>query len=180
MVQVFTIPQKRVLKQEDIAPLIDATEQSIERPKKDQETYYSGKKKRHTLKTQIRTTTYGKILDVSQTHPGSLHDFALDKKEPPPPKNAHLYADSGDQGLDKIHQRVEIPYKKPKKGELPDAEKDYNQTLSRIRVKVENVLAQLKVFKILSARDRNKRLRYHEKFRIIAGIVNLKNGFGSF
>lgn len=32
--------------------LVDATESPIERPKK-QKFYYSGKKKRHTLKTQI-------------------------------------------------------------------------------------------------------------------------------
>jgi DDE superfamily endonuclease len=33
--------------------LIEATETPIERPKKRQRRYYSGKKKRHTLKTQL-------------------------------------------------------------------------------------------------------------------------------
>jgi hypothetical protein len=43
---------------------------------------------------------------------------------------------------------------------------------------VEHVFAQIKTFKILSDRYRNKRRRYGIKFNIIAGIVNLKNGFG--
>ncbi|MDR2528645.1 MAG: transposase family protein, partial [Synergistaceae bacterium] len=32
---------------------MDVTESPIERPKRNQRKYYSGKKKRHTLKTQI-------------------------------------------------------------------------------------------------------------------------------
>jgi hypothetical protein len=43
---------------------------------------------------------------------------------------------------------------------------------------VEHVIGDMKVFRILSERYRNKRKRYGVKFTIIAGIVNLKNGFG--
>jgi len=58
-------------------------------------------------------------------------------------------------------------------------EKEYNTALSRIRVKIENIIGDLKTFRILSDRYRNKRKRYGVKFNIIAGIVNLKNGFAS-
>ena len=156
---------------------ISSSIQPIERPKKDQKVYYSGKKKRHTLKTEIRITLKKRIVRVSKERPGSLHDFALYKEEQPLDKDTRGYADSGYQGLDKVHQATEIPYKASKHKPLIEGEKEYNTALSRLRVKVENVFAQLKTFKILSDRYRNKRKRYNIKFNIIAGSVNMKNGF---
>jgi hypothetical protein len=48
--------------------------------------------------------------------------------------------------------------KLPKRtGLQPDEEEEYNMVLSRIRVKVENVLAKVKVFKIMVDRYRNNR-----------------------
>lgn len=175
--EVFRIPKTRTLKREDVEQLIDATEQTIERPKQGQEAYYSGKKKRHTLKTEIRTNLRGKILHVSGSYPGSTHDFKIHKQEPPLKKRVRGYMDSAYQGIEEFHPDTEIPFKKPRGGDLNEEEKQYNTALSRIRVKVENVLAQIKVFRILSDRFRNKRCRYTIKFKIIAGIVNLKNGF---
>lgn len=70
-----------------------------------------------------------------------------------------------------------MPYKASKTKPLDKEAKDYNQALSRIRVRVENVLGDMKVFRILADRYRNKRKRYTIKFKIIAAIVNLKNGF---
>ena len=175
--EVFRIPKTRTLKQEDIEQLIDATEQTIERPNQDQKVYYSGKKKRHTLKTEIRVNLQGKILHVSGAYPGSTHDFKIHKQEPPLKKRVRGYMDSAYQGIEEFHLNAEIPFKKPKGGDLDEEEKLYNTALSRVRVKVENVLAQIKVFRILADRFRNKRRRYSIKFKIIAGIVNLKNGF---
>lgn len=178
--KVTAIRKERHLSQEEVENLIiDATEQPIERPQKKQGKYYSGKKKRHTLKTEIRTTLKGRIVHVSKTKPGSVHDFAIYKNEPPIPKDTRAFVDSGYQGLDKLHQATEIPYKKSKLQPLDQEEKEYNTALSRLRVKIENILCQLKTFRILSNRYRNKRKRYNLKFNIIAGIVNLKNGFAT-
>ena len=180
LAKVMAISKTRHLSQKDVEELIlDATEQQIERPQKSQKVYYSGKKKRHTLKTEIRITPKGRIVHVSKTHPGSTHDLTLHKSEPPLPKETRAYVDSGYQGLDKIHTQTELPYKASKNKALDEEEKEYNHGLSRLRVKVENVFAQLKVFRILSDRYRNKRKRYNLKFNIIAGIVNLKNGFAT-
>jgi hypothetical protein len=180
LAKVMAISKTRHLSQEDVEVLIlDATEQPIERPKKHQKVYYSGKKKRHTLKTEIRITPKGRIVHVSKTHPGSVHDFTLYKSEVPVPKETRAYVDSGYQGLDKLHKQTELPYKASKNNALDEEEKEYNHGLSRLRVKVENILAQMKVFRILSDRYRNKRKRYNLKFNIIAGIVNLKNGFAT-
>jgi len=179
LASVMALSKTRHLCQEEVESLIiDATEQPIERPKKGQKAFYSGKKKRHTVKTEIRITRQGgRIVHVSKTRPGSVHDFTLHKQEPPIPKDTRAYVDSGYQGLDKQHSQTELPYKASKNKPLDAQEKEYNRALSRVRVKVEHILAQIKTFKILAERYRNKRKRYNIKFTIIAGLVNLKNGF---
>jgi hypothetical protein len=178
LAKVMAIPKEKYLSKEEIeSTLVDATEQPIERPKKGQKRYYSGKKKRHTLKTEIRTTPKGRITHVSKSRPGSIHDFNLHKQEPPLPPKSRAYVDSGYQGLDKIHTETELPYKATKTKPLDPEEKQYNKALSRVRIIVENILGDMKTFRILSDRYRNKRKRYNIKFKIVAGIVNLKNGF---
>lgn len=176
----MAITKTRHLSQEEVEEIIiDATEQQIERPKKGQKAFYSGKKKRHTNKTEIRILPKGRIVHVSKTKPGAVHDFEVYKKEPPIPKDSTALGDSGYQGLDKLHIRTEIPFKASKNKPLDKEDKAYNRALSRIRVKVENVLGQIKVFRILSDRYRNKNKRYNLKFNIISGIVNFKNGFST-
>ena len=93
------------------------------------------------------------------------------QKGTPIPKDSTAFADSGYQGLDKLHIRTEIPFKASKKKSLDKEDKAYNRALSRIRVTVENVLRQIKIFRILSESYRNKNKRYNLKFNIIAGIV---------
>src|SRR5690606_20752055 len=175
LAKVIALLNKKYLSQEEIeALIIDATEQPIERPKKTQKPYYSGKMKRHTLKTEIRVTRRGRIIHVSKSWPGSVHDFELHKTEPPIPKQTRAFVDSGYQGLDKLHTQTELPYKATKTKPLGEEEKEYNQALSRLRVVVEHILGDIKTFRILADRYRNKRKRYDIKFKIIAGIVNLK------
>lgn len=178
LARIMDISKIKKISQEEIETLIiDTTEQPIERPQYDQKPYYSGKKKRHTLKTEIRITAQGRIIYISKTNPGSVHDFNLYKQEAPVSKKSRVFADSGYQGLDRLHQATEIPYKKLKNKTLDADETEYNRALSRTRVVVEHIFSQLKTFKILSDRYRNKRKRYNLKFNIIAGIVNMKNGF---
>ena len=65
LAKIVYISKTRALSQNERQSLIpDATEQPIERPKKGQKPYYSGKKKRHTLKTEIQTTLKGRIIQV--------------------------------------------------------------------------------------------------------------------
>jgi hypothetical protein len=180
LAKIMAITKTRHLSQQEVEEIIiDATEQPIERPKKGQKAFYSGKKKRHTNKTEIRITPRGRIIHVSKTDPGADHEFCLYKNGPPLPRDSRAFADSGYQGLDKLHAKTEIPFKASKNKPLDKEDKVYNRALSRIRIKIENVLGQIKVFKILSDRYRNKNKRYNLKFNIIAGIVNLKNGFSS-
>lgn len=88
------------------------------------------------------------------------------------PLDLEMLADSGYQGLDKLHGKSQTPTKKPKKGQLTKEQKRVNQELSRRRIVVENVIRSLKIFRILSERYRNRRKRFSLRFNLIAGIYN--------
>jgi hypothetical protein len=97
------------------ALLIDATEQPIQRPKRGQKRWYSGKKKRHCIKAEVVTTEKGRISAVSRSVPGTVADISLRRRGPPLPPGAHAYMDSGYQGYQDDHRDTEIPYKRSKK-----------------------------------------------------------------
>ncbi|MBV8923631.1 transposase family protein, partial [Bradyrhizobium sp.] len=75
---------------------------------------------------------------------------------------------------------LEFPYKKPKRGELNDEEKEYNRGLSSFRVRVEHRIGRVKRFRIVSERFRNPLRTHDTKVSIVAGLVNLEDGFGPF
>lgn len=169
----------RISRTEAMALIVDCTEQPIQRPGRDavQKAHYSGKKKRHTLKTEIIVTATGRIAAISPSHPGSHHDLAIRRKGPALPKRARLYADSAYQGYDREHPSLDTPYKKPKGGELDEEEKQYNRGLGSFRVAVEHRIGRMKRFRIASDRFRNPRPTHDTKTSIIAGLVNMEAGF---
>lgn len=169
----------KVSRKEAEALIVDCTEQPVQRPGNDatQKAHYSGKKKRHTLKTEFIVTARGRIAAVSESHPGSRHDLAIRRGGPRLPKNARVYADSAYQGYDKDHPNLDIPYKKPKGGDLDEEQKHYNHGLGSFRVAVEHRIGRTKRFRIVSDRFRNPRPTHHTKTSIIAGLVNIEAGF---
>ena len=58
--------------------LVDATEQEVPKPKDKlaRKQRYSGKKKQHTLKSQV-TVSNRLVLHLSKHLPGSIHDYTL-------------------------------------------------------------------------------------------------------
>lgn len=167
----------KVTPHEAQALLIDATEQTIERPKRGQKRYYSGKKKRHTIKNEVIATEAGRIVSVSKSAPGTVHDIMIRRRGPPLPKGSRGYADSGYQGYQNDHPDLEIPYKASKKHPLTTDEKKYNRALSSFRVRAEHTIRRVKIFRILSDRYRYPRATHSRKFAIAAGIANLAAGF---
>ena len=104
---------------------------------------------------------------------GTTHDFALYKQSRLKlDAELELLADSGYQGLAKLHAKSRTPKKKPRKGRLTKAEKPANRELARRRIVVENVIRSLKIFRILSERYRNRRKRFSLRFNLIAGLYN--------
>ena len=159
----------------------DATEQQCYRSENNdlQKEHYSGKKKRHMLKTQISVTSSGRILDVSKSYPGSVHDKTVIDQEKTVkkfPKKTCLRFDSGYQGVkeDNPGHYLVLPTKKPKGKELSGLAKEHNQINSKRRVIVEHVYSRLKKFRILGNLYRGPIHSYNPIFRCIASILNFK------
>jgi hypothetical protein len=167
----------------DIAEAItDATEQQTRRPKakRKQRRYYSGKKKRHTLKTQLTVSRTGRILAVSKTHPGSVHDKRVIDQEGTAeqvPKQTKHFLDRGYDGLskDQPHHDIRLPYKRRRnKPELSRGEKQANTLRAKRRVLAENTIAKLKKYQVLSQVYRSAEERYNQTFRNISAITNFR------
>lgn len=139
---------------------------------------YSGKKKKHTIKTQILVDkSTNRILKTNFTN-GRTHDFKLYKQSKIYlNESVEILADTGYQGICKLHQNSTTPIKKKRKTNLTEAEKDYNHTLSSKRIAVENVFCLLKRFRIISDKYRNRRRRFSLRFNLIAGLHNWELGF---
>lgn len=171
----ITIKKDRTLTAEKILKILaDVTEQATQRPSKKQKKFYSGKKKSHTIKTEIVIEETGKILSVSRSHKGRVHDFRIRKQEKPLAMNSIKHVDSGYQGLQKLQSNVILPFKKSKKKSLSKEQKEHNRGLASFRMRIEHKIRQIKVFKIMSETYRNFQKKYGMRFNIIAGIVNLK------
>jgi hypothetical protein len=78
----FRLPGKKRLHESDNPIdmiIVDATETPIERPKK-QRQYYSGKKKQHTIKSQVIVNRQTREVIFTAQRPGKTHDFAVFKQ----------------------------------------------------------------------------------------------------
>lgn len=104
---------------------------------------------------------------------GKKHDFQLFKESKTKiHPEIKVLADSGYQGLEKLHYKAKTPRKKSKKKALTKADKENNRQLAKDRILNENVIGSLKRFKILSDRYRNRRKRFSLRFNLISGIYN--------
>jgi hypothetical protein len=83
-----------------------------------------------------------------------------------------VLADTGYQGIHKIHFNSQTPKKRTKKNPLSTVDKQGNHLLSSKRVLNENVIGMLKRFKIIADKYRNRRKRFGLRFNLIAGIYN--------
>lgn len=173
--------------------IIDATERPCQRPThaRTQKRYYSGKKRRHTLKNTIIADGARGLCVVGPTAPGSQHDFALLKKELDPEQpglsDVEAIVDLGYQGIVERYPTLEtihIPHKKPRKTKanpnpcLTPQQKKENRSIGRARVAVEHLIGDLKVFRILSDRFRNRIDQMADQaIVLVAGLCNLKNNY---
>lgn len=139
--------------------IIDGTERRLPRPTHAgrQRRYYSGRKKRHTVKNVI-VTAQGRVRWCSPTVPGRRHDKAVTEQERLRlPQEVTVLGDSGFAGLDPGAATLITPWKKPKGRKLHWKRRAFNRLLARERVKVEHTLASVKRLRILRDEFRNRR-----------------------
>jgi hypothetical protein len=167
---------------------LDATEQEIPRPKakRKRKTHYSGKKKKHTVKTQITVNQNGLIVHKTAHVRGSTHDYALYKHSHPDlPDNVRLGLDLGYMGIETDYPKLNcvLPFKRKNPGrgkrgmkgpELSPEQKAFNKDLSKERVVVEHTFSRLKKFHIWADEFRNRLKHYDKATDIVCGLVNFR------
>ena len=159
----------------------DGTERPIHRPQdpEEQELYYSGKQKRHTLKNDVVIDEPCKIRFLSDTVEGRRNDKRLaDESGYRVPTNSVLAQDAGFQGFQLEGVAILQPKKKPRGGELCYADKVRNRLISGIRVRVEHAIGGVKRYRIVKDKLRNwKRGLRDLVFETCCGLHNFRLNF---
>ena len=160
-----------------LAFIIDGTERPIARPKDSQrrQDYYSGRRKRHTVKNIIITEkSSGKIKALGGTHPGRQHDkAAADEDHFLFPPGSQVWKDTGFQGYEPEQTTTFQPKRKPKGRDLSVEEKESNRGIARDRVGIEHSLGGVKIFRIVHAVFRNRVPSYVDRvLEVACGLFN--------
>ena len=159
--------------------IVDSFETPIPRPSIEpkQREFYSGKKKDHTIKTEIITNLEGDILDVDPGYRGpksdkKLHEGSKVAEQFP---NATVKGDLAYQGL----KAGEVPHKKPRGAELSAEQKEENRKFSSVRVRVEHSIRRVKAFRIVRDDYRLATGLFDRTCRCVVGLVQLMSVTGA-
>jgi hypothetical protein len=157
----------------------DCTEQQIPRPvnRERKKIFYSGKKKRHTVKNQLMVNNRGYIIHKLGYKKGRKHDYDIYKSNHSViPKQVVNVVDLGYLGIEKDFpdQLSALPYKKKRNRFLSDDEKEYNKIHSKKRIVVEHTISRLKKYRIMSDIFRNKLRKYNRISDIVTGLINYR------
>jgi IS5 family transposase len=88
-------------------------------------------------------------------------------------KDTKCVTDTGYQGIQKLHGNSEVSKKKSKKHPLTKEDKKQNRKISSTRITIENIIREVKIFRIIAEKYRNRRKRFALRFNLIAAIYNL-------
>lgn len=175
----------------ELAVLIDSFEQRVQRPQADKsdkankankakstDPYYSGKKKQHTLKSQVTVNAQdGTFVDISASVPGPTADITLLEDSgvlQRLPVGMAALGDLAYLGIDRLHRQGLgfTPRRKPRGQARPPGDIVYNQAFARRRVLVENSLGRLRRYESLNQMDRHHRHKHQMRVVAVAGLVN--------
>jgi hypothetical protein len=164
----------------ELAVILDTFEQAVQRPQSRAEAdpYYSGKKKRHTLKSQLAVDEQsGQIVDVAASTFGPTADLTLLKQsgllERLPP-GVGAIADLAYVGIETLHPTGlgATPRRKPRGQPRSAEDMAFNTAFSRRRIKVEHTIGRVRRYEALNQTDRHHRTRHTERVVAVAGLVN--------
>lgn len=168
----------------DVRVVVDAKEQRCQRPQSTpeddaQKPYYSGKKKCHTLKSEIGVEPDGRIGALSASVPGgAVHDLVLLRRTGLiarlDPETEAGMLDRGYQGIRTNYPgyRLYLPFKASKNHPLTPEQKAYNRMLSQCRIVVEHALAQMNQFQVLAQVYRHARESHGSVVRVVGMLIN--------
>ena len=163
-----------------LAVLVDTYEQRVQRhnDRDEADRWYSGKKKAHTVKTQVGVDEGdGRIVDIPPSVPGPMADLTLLKGSgllPRLPPGVGVLGDLAYVGVNDLEPGVTgaTPRRKPRGQPRPAEDIAYNTAFARRRVTVEHSIGRMRCYECLSQRDRHHRRGITARNRAVAGLVN--------
>lgn len=129
---------------------------------------YSGKKKMHTLKSQLITDQNGEIMDILAGFRGPAADIEIYRETVLPPE-LRRKRKIGDKAY--LGEDIETPQKKPKGGELTEAQKQSNRDLAAQRIDVEHSIRRVKGFKVLRQDYRLENWMFPKIAETVVGLI---------
>ena len=166
----------------ELVVLIDTFEQRVQRPRERAaaDKLSSGKKKQHTLKTQVAVDeTRGRVVEVSDSVPGPTNDLRLladagllDRLPP----DVGAAGDVAYVGIATLHpQGLGATPRRMRRGQpRPAADVADNQAFARRRVGVEHTIGRMRRYQAITQTDRHHRHCHTARTRAVAGLANLQ------
>jgi DDE superfamily endonuclease len=164
--------------------VIDSKEQAIQRPKSTpeedrQRPYYSGKKKRHTLKNEIGVLPDGQIGALSESVPGGatadvtlLRQTRVVEQLDAPDEAAMMDKAYVGARKDFPDHELVIPFKASRGHPLTEEQKAFNRLIAQYRIVVEHTNAQLNQFQVLAQVYRHALRSHPRAIRVVALLIN--------
>jgi hypothetical protein len=164
----------------ELAVIIDTFEQRVQRCKNRSaaDTYYSGKKKQHTLKGQVAVDEDdGTVCDVGESVVGPTADLTVLKQSEllsRLPEGVGAIGDLAYVGIAEAHPQHlgATPRRKPRGKDRPPEEVCFNRAFAKRRIKVEHTIGRMRRYQSLSQTDRHHRRQHTARTRAVAGLVN--------
>lgn len=164
----------------ELAVIVDTFEQRVQRPRDRAEAdrHYSGKKKQHTLKSQVAIDAdSGRIVDVPDSVCGPTGDLTvlkasglLDRVDP----EVGVLGDLAYVGMAPLHPTGLgfTPRRKPREQPRPPEDVAYNTAFAAARIGVEHTIGRMRRYQALAQLDRHHRQHHAARVRAVAGLVN--------
>jgi hypothetical protein len=134
----------------------------------------------YTVKNNLIVTLGKRRVEyLGSTWEGKKHDKIIcDEECHEFPKGSILYKDTGYQGYEPSGVDTRQPKKKPRNGELTEAEKAENTLISRMRITVEHVICGVKRSRIVKDIFRNTKDGFDDLVMEIAcGLHNFRTAY---
>jgi len=133
-------------------------------------------KKTHNVKNNLLCNDPKRILWLSRTFDGSVHDKKITDEQPLRfPAGITLWQDTGFLGHNPENINVKMPAKKPKGKELTQEQKQENREISSFRIIVEHAIGTVKRCRIVKERFRCYKFGFDDFVMLIAcGLHNFK------
>jgi hypothetical protein len=133
-------------------------------------------KKTHNVKNNLLSNSEKRILWLSRTFDGSVHDKKIIDEQPICfPAGVTLWQDTGFLGHNPENITVKMPTKKPKGKELTQEQKQENKEISSFRILVEHAIGGVKRYRIVKERFRCTKFGFEDTVMLIAcGLHNFR------